>query len=91
MAPADTIARWWRDQAAVQMTSRPDAQGDRVTLDVARSGISGVKLVVIGPAAGKAPTIEGLQGAQVRKLDDQRWAVLLPELKAGKKELRVRF
>ncbi|MBV9191794.1 MAG: polysaccharide deacetylase family protein, partial [Betaproteobacteria bacterium] len=80
IAPADTIARWWRDQAAVHVTSRADAQGDRVTLDVARSGISGVKLVVIGPAPGKAPTIEGLQGAQVRKLDDQRWAVLLPEL-----------
>ena len=85
---ADAIARWWRDREAVQVTST----GERVTLKVARDGIKGVKLVVIGPAASKRPTVEGAgDGAQVLQLDDQRWALVLPELRAGKQELRVRF
>jgi hypothetical protein len=85
ISPADAIARWWHDHDAVQVST----QGDRITLQVARDGIKGIKLIVIAPAAGKAPQVDG--GAVVRKLDDQRWAVLLPELKAGKKDLRVRF
>jgi len=89
---ADTIARWWRDQDAVQVTAQADGHGERVILQVARDGIRGVKLIVIPPEAGKPPKVEGLgDAARVRKLDDQRWAVLLPELQAGKKELRVRF
>ena len=87
-ASADAIARWWRDQEAVQVIQK----NDHVTLQVARDGIGGLKLIVIGPVAGKPPKVDGLEGpAQVRKLDDQRWALLLPELKAGKRELRVRF
>ena len=85
---ADAIARWWRDREAVQVTST----GERVTLKVARDGIKGVKLVLIGPAASKRPKIEGAgDGAQVLQLDDQRWGLVLPELHAGKQELRVRF
>ena len=91
-APAETIARWWRDQDAVRVTTHDDGKSERVTIEVARDGVRGVKLVVIGPVAGKPPKVEGLgDGVQSRKLDDQRWALLLPELKAGKKELRVRF
>ena len=85
ISPAEEIARWWRDREAVKVTTR----GDRVTLDVARGGIKGIKLIVIAPTAGKAPQVEG--GGRVSKLDDQRWAILLPELAAGKKELRLRF
>lgn len=89
---ADAIARWWHDEQAVQVSSRGDAKGEHVTIEAERDGIRGVKLIIIGPSAGKPPKVEGLgDAAQVRKLDDQRWAVLLPELKAGKKELRVRF
>lgn len=88
---ADAIARWWRDREAVQVATRADGAGERVTLQIARDGIKGVKLIVIGPTAGKPPKVDGESGVQVRKLDDQRWALLLPELKAGKEELRVRF
>ena len=92
VASADAIARWWRDQDAVQVTARADAKGERVTLEVARDGVKGVKLILIPPEAGKPPKVEGLaDGVQVRKLDDQRWAVLLPELSTGKKEFRVRY
>jgi hypothetical protein len=87
-ASADAIAQWWRDRDAVQVV----AQGERIKLDVARDGIKGVKLIVIGPVAGKAPRVDaGDSKVELRKLDEQRWALVLPELKAGKQELRVRF
>ena len=89
---ADSIARWWRDQDAVQVIARADAKGERITLQVGRDGIKGVKLIIIPPEAGKLPKVEGLgDAAQVRKLDDQRWALLLPQLNAGKQELHVQF
>jgi peptidoglycan/xylan/chitin deacetylase (PgdA/CDA1 family) len=88
VSPADAIAQWWRDQQAVQVTTR----GDRITIEAARDGIKGVKLIVIAPAANKAPRIDaGESTVQVHQLDDQRWALVLPELKAGKEELRMRF
>ena len=74
------------------MSTRTEGAGARVLLQVARDGVQKVKLIVIAPAPGKEPRVEGDDMAvQVKKIDEQRWALLLPELKAGKKELRLKF
>jgi hypothetical protein len=86
------VARWWRDREAVQMTTRAEAAGMRVQLRSARDGIENVRLILIPPASGKEPKLEapGLE-ARLKRLDAQRWALVVPRLKAGTAELRIRF
>lgn len=85
------VARWWREREAVQVSTKRDRTGLRVALKVA-AAVRNVKLIVLPPAAGKAPRLEarGTQ-AELSKLDDERWAIVLPELAQGEAQLRLSF
>ncbi|MDQ5848126.1 MAG: polysaccharide deacetylase family protein [Pseudomonadota bacterium] len=89
-APGEEIARWWRDREAVQILAR-DREGElHIQLKVARQ-VKRVKLVLIAPDA-RPPQLEaGADIARVEKLDAYRWAIVLPELREGDSELRIRF
>ena len=88
-APGEAIERWWRDREAVQVTAVSDNASLRVAIKASRGPVKGLKLVLMPPSPAKAPRIEG--NATLEKLDEYRWAIVLPELKEGSTELRVAF
>jgi peptidoglycan/xylan/chitin deacetylase (PgdA/CDA1 family) len=87
-APGEAIERWWRDREALQLTAVHDNGALRVRLKVARGPVKGMQLVLMPPSA-KPPRLEG--SARLERLDDYRWAIVLPELQPGASELRVTF
>jgi peptidoglycan/xylan/chitin deacetylase (PgdA/CDA1 family) len=90
VAPGEQIARWWREREAVQITARDEEGELRIQLKVARA-VKRVKLVLIAPDA-RTPRLEaGADIARLEKLDDYRWAIVLPELRQGDSELRIGF
>jgi hypothetical protein len=91
VAPGEQIERWWRDREAVQILAR-DGEGElRIQLKVARGTVKRVKLVLIAPDS-RPPQLEaGADIARLEKLDAYRWAIVLPELRQGDSELRIRF
>lgn len=93
VAPAESIARWWRDREAVQVSVQQEPRAVRIRLSVARGPVRRVRLVLFPPnATGTPPRLEaGATKARLQKLDAYRWAIVLPELARGESELRVRF
>jgi peptidoglycan/xylan/chitin deacetylase (PgdA/CDA1 family) len=89
-APAESIVRWWRDREAAQVSTSVEAGRVRVTINAARP-VQALQLVLIPPRAGE-PRLEtpGLD-ARIEKLDEQRYAVVLPAVPSGKSELSVAF
>ena len=73
----------------MQVTAVGDNASLRVAIKAARGPVKGLKLVLMPPSPAKAPRIEG--NATLEKLDEYRWAIVLPELKEGSTELRVAF
>jgi peptidoglycan/xylan/chitin deacetylase (PgdA/CDA1 family) len=89
-ASGESIARWWRDREAVQISSAEENRALRITVNAARA-VGGVQLVVL-PPPGALPQLQatGLE-ARLEKLDGQRWAVVLPSIPQGRSELRLQF
>ena len=89
-APAESIASWWRDREAAQVSSTEEPGRVRITINAARP-VQALQLVLIPPGAGEprleAPTLE----ARLEKLDAQRYAIVLPAVPSGKSELTVAF
>jgi len=89
-ASAEALSRWWRERAAVKVTSIDEAGGLRIALEATRA-VRGLQLILI-PPAGAAPLLApNATSARLERLDDYRWAIVLPELEAGASELRVSF
>jgi peptidoglycan/xylan/chitin deacetylase (PgdA/CDA1 family) len=88
-APGESIARWWRDRAAVEVSVREEPAALRIRLQVARGPVTNLRLVLMPPGT-QPPRLEGGQ-ARLEKLDAQRWALVFAELRRGVKEVRVRF
>jgi hypothetical protein len=90
-APGEAIARWWREREAVQVLARDEEGELHIQLKVARGTVRGVKLVLMAPDA-RPPQLEaGADIARLEKLDAYRWAIVLPTLREGNSELRIRF
>jgi peptidoglycan/xylan/chitin deacetylase (PgdA/CDA1 family) len=89
-APAESIVRWWRGREAAQVSSREEPGRLRVTINAARA-VQALQLVLIPPGPGE-PRLEApaLQ-ARLEKLDQHRYAIVLPAVPAGKSELSVAF
>jgi peptidoglycan/xylan/chitin deacetylase (PgdA/CDA1 family) len=86
----EALARWWRERESVSVTTTSEAGGLRIALDAARS-LRGLQLILV-PPAGAAPQLATPgTSARLERLDDTRWAIVLPELAAGASELRVQF
>jgi peptidoglycan/xylan/chitin deacetylase (PgdA/CDA1 family) len=87
-APGEAIAAWWRDRAAVDVSSLEDSGGLRVKLKTARP-VQRLRLVLM-PPGDAAPRLESGK-ATLERLDRHRWAIVLPELAKGEHELRLAF
>ena len=88
----ENIARWWRKRELVMMSAKREGAGLRIALKVAADEVRDLKLIVLAPTAGKAPRLQARgTEAKLRKLDAERWAIVLPELKKGDAELRLSF
>jgi peptidoglycan/xylan/chitin deacetylase (PgdA/CDA1 family) len=86
----EALARWWRERASVRVSTSDEAGGLRIALEAARR-VRGLQLIVV-PPAGAAPMLAASgMSARLERLDDFRWAIVLPELAAGSSELRLQF
>jgi polysaccharide deacetylase len=88
--PAEELSRWWRSREALSVSVSDDAGGVRIALDAARP-VRNAQLILIAPRAATPQLLAGDSSARLERLDDYRWAVVLPELPAGAAELRVNF
>ncbi|MFN2645782.1 MAG: polysaccharide deacetylase family protein [Burkholderiales bacterium] len=84
----ETLARWWRSREELSVAARDETDGLRIDLEAAGT-VRNAQLILIAPP-GSTPRLVGLS-ARLERLDDYRWAIVLPELRAGRAELRVRF
>ena len=86
----EALARWWREREAVSVTSTPVPSGLRITLDATRT-VRNLQLIVV-PPVGAAPQLAtpGTR-ARLERLDEFRWAIVLPEIAPGASELAVAF
>ena len=89
-ASAEALSRWWRERAAVKVTSSDEAGGLRIALDATRV-VRGLQLILIPPAGAAPQLAPNATSARLERLDEYRWAIVLPELEAGASELRVSF
>jgi len=86
----EALARWWREREAVSVAATPTPDGVRIGLDAARP-VRGLQLILV-PPAGVAPRLAAPgSSARLQRLDEFRWAIVLPQLAAGASELRVQF
>jgi len=89
VAPGASIARWWQEREAVQATVRSEPGMLRIAISVTRGPVQGLQLVLV-PPPGVEPRLDaGTSAARLERLDDYRWAIVLPKLQSGTGELRV--
>ncbi len=84
-----TLTAWWRDRAAVELSTREEPGALRIRLEVARGPLTNLRIVVMPPTHA-APVVDAAT-ARVHQLDAQRWAIVFPRLEKGVTELAVRF
>jgi hypothetical protein len=89
-APAESIVRWWREREAARVSVREEPGRLRVTINAARA-VQALQLVVVPPRAGEPRLEASALEARLEKLDEQRYAIVLPAVPAGKSELSVLF
>ena len=86
----EALARWWREREAVTVTSTPVASGLRITLAATRT-VRGLQLIVIPPVGAAPQLATPATRARLERLDDFRWAIVLPEIAPGASELALAF
>jgi hypothetical protein len=89
-ASGEALTRWWRSREAVSVASTEEPGGLRIALDAAQP-VHGLQLILIPPTAGTPQLVANGTSARLERLDDYRWAIVLPELAAGAAELEVKF
>jgi peptidoglycan/xylan/chitin deacetylase (PgdA/CDA1 family) len=94
LAPATQIERWWRARELVAVTSK--VQGRKVQINFQHPNIKlkNFRVVVQAPDAKSTLRIVSKQGiaqVQATRLDDQRWAIVLPELGDSRSSLQLQF
>ena len=89
-ASGEALTRWWRSREAVSVSSTVEAGGLRIALDAAQR-VQNLQLILIPPGGATAQLAPNDADARLERLDDFRWAIVLPELAAGAAELHVKF
>jgi hypothetical protein len=89
-ASGETLSRWWREREAVTVAATDEAGGLRLALDAARP-VRGLQLILIPPGGATPELVANGASARLEKLDEFRWAIVLPELAPGAAELHVKF
>jgi peptidoglycan/xylan/chitin deacetylase (PgdA/CDA1 family) len=94
LAPASQIEQWWRAREMVTVTSKIQGRKVQINLQHPNIKLKNFRIVVQAPDAKSVLRIVGKQGlaqAQALRLDDQRWAVVLPELGDARSSLQLQF
>jgi len=89
-ACGEVLTRWWRQREAVTIATTEEAGGLRIALDAARP-VRDLQLILLPPGAATPQVETNGTSARLERLDDFRWAIVLPELAAGATELHVKF
>jgi len=84
------LAQWWRERAAVSVSVRESAARLVVRVEAANGGARNLRLVLFPPGP-RAPQLEGDPAARLEKLDEHRWAIVLPRVEKGVTELALRL
>jgi hypothetical protein len=89
-ASGEALTRWWRSRAAVRVVTTEEAHGLRIALD-APLPVQKLQLILVPPGAATPQLEDNDALARLERLDDFRWAIVLPKLAGGKTQLRVQF
>ncbi len=94
LAPATQIERWWRARELVNVTSKVQGKKIQINLQHPNLKLKNFRIVVQAPDVRSTLKITGKQGisqAQAVRLDDQRWAIVLPDLGEARSSLNAQF
>jgi Polysaccharide deacetylase len=94
LSAASQIERWWRAREMVSVTSK--VQGRRIQINLQHPNIKlkNFRIIVLAPDTKTVLRIVSKQGiaqAQAVRLDDQRWAIVLPDLGEARSSLQLQF
>lgn len=89
-ASGEALTRWWRGRERVVVTTRQESGGLRISL-VAAEPVRGLQLIVIPTSAATPHLVANGTSARLTRLDEYRFAIVLPELPRGQAELRLQF
>ena len=89
-ACGEALTRWWREREALTVTASEEAGGLRIALDAARP-VRELQLIVVPPSSDTPQLQANGISTRLERLDEFRWAIVLPELAAGAAELHVKF
>jgi hypothetical protein len=89
-ASGEALTRWWRSRAAVGVVTTEEPHGLRIALD-APLPVQNLQLILVPPGGATPQLADNDALARLERLDDFRWAIVLPKLAGGKAQLRVQF
>jgi hypothetical protein len=94
LAPASQIERWWRARELVSVTSKVQGRKVQINLQHPNLKLKNFRIIVQAPdpkAVLRVVSKQGIAQAQPVRLDDQRWAVVLPDLGDSRSSLQLQF
>ncbi|HZD19447.1 MAG TPA: polysaccharide deacetylase family protein [Burkholderiales bacterium] len=89
-ACGEALTRWWRRREAVTLATSEEAGGLRIVLNAA-DPVRDLQLILMPPGGASPTVVANGTSARLERLDEFRWAIVLPELAAGAAQLRVNF
>lgn len=92
VASGDQLERWWREKHRVSINMTQTGVQTDIKLAVNAPGqVRNLQMILMSPVINQTPKVLASVGARLQKLDDQRHALIFPELKAGLHSVRVSF
>jgi hypothetical protein len=92
VASGDQIERWWREKHRLSSSITQNGAQTDIKLAVNAPGqVRNAQMILMSPVINQTPKVLASVGARLQKLDDQRHALIFPELKTGVHSIRVSF
>jgi peptidoglycan/xylan/chitin deacetylase (PgdA/CDA1 family) len=92
VASGDQIERWWREKHRLSTSITQNGGQMDIKLTVNAPGqVRNAQMILMSPIINQTPKVLASVGARLQKLDDQRHALIFPELKTGVHSIRVSF
>jgi hypothetical protein len=92
VASGDQLERWWREKHRLSTSIVQSGLQTDIKLTVNAPGqVRNAQLILMSPVINQTPKVLASVGARLQKLDDQRHALVFPELKTGVHSIRVSF
>jgi Polysaccharide deacetylase len=92
VAQGNQIEKWWREKHRLSVTVVPTGARLDIKLTVNPPGqVKNAQMILMAPAANQVPRIQSSTPTTLQRLDEQRHALVFPELKAGLHSIKVSF